>query len=157
MRIRRYSLGSRLLLSITWKSPEGLCAVMLCCVMSTATAAASARREAVLWLPRQPGENRPGYNSYRVWRLLPTSELSAYLSWAQRTVRAVWTEENWHPEQDQQYRWERDFLLQPFVVFYFFIIWMYYLFKNQTNIIHFFWTETALLLFFSTKEFVPFI
>ena len=33
-------------------------------VMAVATAAASARREAVLWLPYQPGENKGVCSSY---------------------------------------------------------------------------------------------
>ena len=42
-------------------------------VVATATAAASARREAVLWLPCQPGENKYVCCSYSTSSLLPAS------------------------------------------------------------------------------------
>ena len=105
-------------MSITWKSPEGLCAVMLCYVMSMG--AASARREAVLWLPCQPGENKPGYSSYSVCVFFqPLSSGFTYPGFSEQCGQCE-QQENWHPEQDQQYRGERDFSLQHFVLFYFF-------------------------------------
>ena len=42
-------------------------------VMAAAMAAASARREAVLWLPCQPGENKCVCSSYGFLSLLPVS------------------------------------------------------------------------------------
>ena len=42
-------------------------------VVAAATAAASARREAVLWLPCQPGENKCVCGSYGSSSLLPAS------------------------------------------------------------------------------------
>ena len=42
-------------------------------VMAVPTAAASARREAVLWLPCQPGENKYVCCSYSTSSLLPAS------------------------------------------------------------------------------------
>ena len=42
-------------------------------VMTAAVAAVSARREAVLWPPRQPGGNKCACTSYRSLHLLPDS------------------------------------------------------------------------------------
>ena len=42
-------------------------------VVAAATAAVSARREAVLWLPCQPGENKRVCSSYGSSSLLPAS------------------------------------------------------------------------------------
>ena len=42
-------------------------------VVAAATAAESARREAVLWLPCQPGENKCVCGSYGSSSLLPAS------------------------------------------------------------------------------------
>ena len=103
-----------------WASPEKAqkgC-VQLCCVVSMT--AASARREAVLWLPCQPGENKPGYSSYSVWVFFqPLSSRLTFPGFSEQWGQCE-QQENWHPEQDQQYRWERDFSLQHFVLFKFF-------------------------------------
>ena len=42
-------------------------------VAAAATAAASARKEAVLWPPSQPGEDKPVCSSYGFSRFLPAS------------------------------------------------------------------------------------
>ena len=50
-----------------------LCEVMLWLHYGYVMAAALARREAVLWLPCQPGGNKHVCSSYGSWCLLPTS------------------------------------------------------------------------------------
>ena len=66
-------------------------------VMTAAMAAVSARREAVLWPPYQPGENKCVCSSHGSSILLPSSWLMPCLPWVQRTVCAA---SNWHYEQD---------------------------------------------------------
>ena len=46
-------------------------------------ATTGARREAVLWLPCQPGENNCVCSSYGSLSLLPTSQLKLCLPWVQ--------------------------------------------------------------------------
>lgn len=59
------------------------------CVMAAATdVAALARREAVLWLPCQPGENTHVCSSYGSSSLLPAL-LEPCLPWIQQTVWTV--------------------------------------------------------------------
>ena len=58
-------------------------------VMTAATDAALARREAVLWLPCQPGENIHVCTSYGSSSLLPASYLEPCLPWIQQTVWSV--------------------------------------------------------------------
>ena len=65
--------------------------VMAIYVVAAATDAASARREAVLWLPCQLGENIHVCSSYGPSSLLPTSYLKPCLSWIQQIVWTVWT------------------------------------------------------------------
>ena len=67
--------------SVTWKSPEGLCAVLLCYVMSGPTSAVLARRE----------ETCQQFQ----WLLESSSSLLAppCLPWVQQTVRTVWHSE----------------------------------------------------------------
>ena len=69
-------------LGLHWSDIMGiLCELMLWLRYSSvmvllwlaATAAKSARREAVLWLPCQPGENKCVCSSYGSSRLLPAS------------------------------------------------------------------------------------
>ena len=49
--------------------------------VAAAMAALSARREAVLWLPCQPEENKYVCRSYGSSNLLPASKLTSYLPW----------------------------------------------------------------------------
>ena len=58
-------------------------------VVATAMAAVSARREIVLWLPWQSGENKRVCSSYSSLNLLPASDLPLCLPWVQRTVCTV--------------------------------------------------------------------
>ena len=59
-------------------------------VVATAMAAASARREAVLQLPCQPGECKQVCSSYSSLSLLLGFWLMPCLPWFQRTVWTVW-------------------------------------------------------------------
>ena len=74
-------------------------------VVAAATALVSSRRETVLWLPCHPGENKYVCSSYCSLSLLAASSLVPCLSWVQRTVHTVWTEDNWCHKQDQQCKW----------------------------------------------------
>ena len=55
-------------------------------VMAAAIAAVSARRETVLWVPCQPGDNKHVSGSYGSSGLLPAPKLMPCLPWVQRTV-----------------------------------------------------------------------
>lgn len=58
-------------------------------VMTAAVAAVSARREAVFWPPRQPGENKCACISYRSLHLLPASSLALPTLGSVGTVQTV--------------------------------------------------------------------
>ena len=55
-------------------------------IVTAAMAAVSARREIVLWLPWQSGENKRVCSSYSSLSLLPASQFVPCLPWVQQTV-----------------------------------------------------------------------
>ena len=71
-------------------------------VMSIMTAA-SARREAVLWLPCQLGENKCVCSSDGFSSILPASLLKPCLFCSANSVQSEIQQDNWHHQQDQQY------------------------------------------------------
>ena len=72
-------------------------------VVAAATIAASARTEAVLWLPCQPGENKRVCSCYGF--PFSSSLLAFTLSslGSANNMHSVIQEDNWHHEQDWRY------------------------------------------------------
>ena len=71
-----------------------------CYVMAATTAA---RREAVLWLPCQPGENKRVCSSYGSLHIPPASPLSSYLPGFNKQCEQCEQQDSWHCEHDQRY------------------------------------------------------
>lgn len=97
MRVTRYSLVRGYFVRytcviVTWKSPEGLCAVLLCYVMSGATSAVLARRGETCRQFQWPLES----SASLLARALPT------LGSANR-ADSVARRDSWHSEPDQRY------------------------------------------------------
>ena len=88
--------------TLSWLRYVRLCYEWLCYVMTAATAAALTRREAVLWLPCQPGENKGVCSSYAP-RI--SFHLLAHTLPTMGSANSVHSEihwDNWLCEQDQQ-------------------------------------------------------
>ena len=68
-------------------------------VVAAATVAASARREAVLWLPCPPGEKKRVCSSYGSWSFLPASQL---MPWYPGLNKPCEQQDNWCYEQNEE-------------------------------------------------------
>ena len=75
-------------LGLHWSDPMTVMAPLWLCY-GYAVAAASARREAMLRLPGQPGEKKSVCSPYGSSRLLPAFLLTPCLPWVQQTVCTV--------------------------------------------------------------------
>ena len=87
-------------------------------VVAAAAAALSVRREVVLWLPCQLGENKHVCISYGPSCLLPASYLKPCLPWVQWTVKTLWKARQLCHELDQQYMFPKLLQKNIFLIFF---------------------------------------
>lgn len=71
--------------------------------VAAAVAAASEGREAVFWLPCQPGENNHVCSSYGSLHFPPASPLTPYLPGFNKQCKQCDQQDSWHCEWDQRY------------------------------------------------------